>query len=292
MNASIATSGVHPLVHRRPFRKTVEAVVTHVVLAILGLVFLVPFLWLLSTSLKTDPQIFLFPPRWIPSPLTIDQYRLALTTIPFFVYLKNSVVYCVITAIGDVISCSLVSYGLARVRWRGRNALFIVTIATMLLPYQVTLVPLFIIFRTVGWVGTFLPLIVPHFFGSAFYIFLLRQFMLTIPMELADAARIDGASEFRIYRSIVIPLIRPALAVVALFQFLGAWGDFLGPLIYLTDQTTYTISLGLQQYNTQYGTEWGQLMAASTLLTAPIIVLFFFTQRTFIQGVTLTGLKG
>lgn len=267
-------------------------VVVHVVLVVLGLGFTVPFLWLLSTSFKTDPQIFRFPPVWVPHPWTVSQYYLALTTIPFFLYLKNSLIYCGLSVVGDLISCSLVAYGLARLRWRGRDVLFMLTIATLLLPYQVTLVPLFIVFRTLGWVGTFLPLIVPHFFGSAIYIFLLRQFMLTIPQEISEAARIDGAGELRIYWSLLVPAIRPALFTVALFQFQGAWNDFLGPLIYLTDQTTYTISLGLQQYNTQYGTEWGQLMAASTLLTLPIIVLFFFTQRTFIQGIALTGVKG
>jgi multiple sugar transport system permease protein len=193
---------------------------------------------------------------------------------------------------GVLFSCPLVAYGLARIRWPGRNVLFLLTIGLLLLPYQVTLVPLFIIFRTLGWVGTFLPLIVPHFFGNAFFIFLMRQFMMTIPMELSDAAKIDGAGEFRIYWSVIMPLLRPALATVGLFQFQGAWNDFLGPLIYLTDQASYTISLGLQQYNTEHGTEWGQLMAASVLLTLPIIVLFFFAQRTFIQGITLTGIKG
>lgn len=277
---------------RQDLRRTARRLLTHLLLILLGIVFLVPFIWLLSTSLKTDPQIFLFPPRWIPAPFTLLQYHLALTTIPFFVYTRNSLIFCGFTVVGVVLSCSTVAYGLARVRWPGRDVLFLFTLATMLLPFEVTLVPLFIVFRTLGWVGTFLPIIVPTYFGSAFYIFLLRQFMMTLPMELSDAARIDGASEFRIFWSIALPLIRPALAVVALLQFLGAWGDFLGPLIYLTDQKTYTISLGLQQYNTQYGTEWGQLMAASTLLTLPVIVLFFFTQRTFIQGITLTGIKG
>lgn len=289
MSVALAVPGAVP---RQSTGKLLRRVATHVILSILGIIFLVPFIWLLSTSLKTDPQIFLFPPRWIPDPLTFSQYYLALTTIPFFLYTRNSLILCVSTVIGVVFSCSLVSYGLARIRWPGRDLLFMLTLATMLLPFEVTLVPLFIVFRTLGWVGTFLPLIVPSFFGSAFYIFLLRQFMMTLPMELSDAARIDGASELRIFLSIALPLIRPALAVVALLQFLGAWGDFLGPLIYLTDQSTYTISLGLQQYNTQYGTEWGQLMAASTLLTLPVIILFFFTQRTFIQGITLTGLKG
>lgn len=272
--------------------RVVRRGITHLVLIFFGVIFLIPFLWLVSTSLKTDPQIFLFPPRWIPNPVTTNQYHLALTTIPFFMYTRNSLVYCLFTVVGVVFSCSFVAYGLARVRWPGRDLLFLLTIATMLLPFEVTLVPLFIIFRTLGWVGTFLPLIVPTYFGSPFYIFLLRQFMMTIPMELSDAARVDGASEFRIFRSIILQLIRPALAVVALFEFLRAWADFLGPLIYLTDQSTYTISLGLQQYNSEYGTQWGQLMAASTLLTIPVIILFFLTQRTFIQGITLTGIKG
>lgn len=277
---------------RRNTAKLTRRVVTHVVLVALSIVFVIPFLWLLSTSFKIDTQIFHFPPVWIPSPVTFNQYYLAVTTIPFFIYLRNTVIYCAGSVIGVLISCPLVAYGLARIRWPGRDALFLITIGLLLLPYQVTLVPLFIVFRTLGWVGTFLPLVVPHFFGNAFFIFLLRQFMMTIPMDLSDAARMDGAGELRTFWSIVLPLLRPALATVGLFQFQAAWNDFLGPLIYLTDQATYTISLGLQQYNTEHGTQWGQLMAASVLLTLPIIVLFFFTQRTFIQGITLTGIKG
>lgn len=266
--------------------------ITHVVLIILSIIFVIPFLWLISTSLKVDTQIFHYPPIWIPSPFTSSQYYLAVTTIPFFEYLKNSLIYSIGSLIGVILSCSVVAYGLSRLRWPGRNFLFLLTIALLLLPGQVTLVPLFIIFRNLGWVGTFLPLIVPHFFGNAFFIFLLRQFMMTLPMDLSDAARIDGAGEFRIFWSVILPLIRPALATVGLFQFQAAWNDFLGPLIYLTDQSTYTISLGLQQYNSQHTTQWGQLMAASVLLTVPIIVIFFLTQRTFIQGITLTGIKG
>jgi multiple sugar transport system permease protein len=277
---------------RRRLGQRIRLSVTHLVLILLSIVFVIPFLWLISTSFKVDTQIFHYPPVWIPSPLTGVQYQLAVTTIPFFQYLKNSLVYSIGSLIGVILSCSLVAYGLARVRWPGRNFLFLLTIALLLLPGQVTLVPLFIIFRNLGWVGTFLPLIVPHFFGNAFFIFLLRQFMMTLPMDLSDAARIDGAGEFRTFWSVILPLIRPALATVGLFQFQAAWNDFLGPLIYLTDQSTYTISLGLQQYNSQHTTQWGQLMAASVLLTLPIIVIFFLTQRTFIQGITLTGIKG
>jgi multiple sugar transport system permease protein len=162
----------------------------------------------------------------------------------------------------------------------------------MLLPGQVTLIPTFTIFKTLGWIGTSLPLIVPHFFGGAFSIFLLRQFFLTIPHELSDAARIDGCGEFGIYRRVVLPLSRPALATVGLFTFIGAWNDFLGPLLYLNDERTYTLSMGLQRFVSQHGAEWSMLMAASTIMTVPIIILFFLAQRTFIQGITMTGIKG
>jgi multiple sugar transport system permease protein len=272
--------------------RVVRDAIAYVILTVLSIIFIIPFLWILSTSFKVDTQIFHYPPIWFPTPITLSQYYLAVTTIPFFMYLKNSLIYGVGSVIGVILSCALVAYGLARIRWPGRNALFLLTIALLLLPGQVTLVPLFIIFRHLGWVGTFLPLIVPHFFGNAFFIFLLRQFMMTLPMDLSDAARIDGASEIQIFWSVILPLLRPALATVGLFQFQSAWNDFLNPLIYLTDQTTYTISLGLQQYSTEHGTQWGQLMAASVLLTLPIIVLFFLAQRTFIQGITLTGIKG
>jgi len=161
----------------------------------------------------------------------------------------------------------------------------------MMIPYQVTLIPMYIVFNKLGWINTFKPLIVPFFFGTPFYIFLLRQFFMTIPMELSDAAKIDGCSEFRIYWQIILPLTIPALAVVSLFQFIGVWNDFLGPLIYLRDQSKFTLSLGLQQFQSGYHTEWAMLMAAATMVTMPIIVLFFFTQKTFLQGISLTGIK-
>ncbi|MGV3722145.1 MAG: carbohydrate ABC transporter permease, partial [Actinomycetota bacterium] len=176
--------------------------------------------------------------------------------------------------------------------WPGRDALFLILLATMMLPGQVTLIPVFAIFRALGWVDTIKPLVVPQFLGTAFYIFMLRQFFMTIPLELSDAARMDGCSEWDIYRRVILPLARPALATVGLFTFINAWNDFLGPLIYLNDDRKATLSLGLQQFVSQHGAEWSMLMAASTLMTLPIIVLFFFAQRTFIQGITLTGVKG
>jgi multiple sugar transport system permease protein len=270
----------------------IRSALTHVVLIPVAAVFLLPFLWMLSTSLKSDAQLFAYPPEWIPNPFQWANYPRAVSYIPFFTYLKNTLIIAVLSMIGATISSSLVAYSLARIRWPGRQFLLILTIATLMLPFQVTLIPVFLVFKNLGMVGTLLPLILPHFFGVAYYIFLLRQFFASIPMELSEAARIDGASEFRIYWSIVMPLAKPALATVAIFQFIARWRDFLGPLIYLNNQNLYTLSLGLQQYSGEHGREWGLLMAASVLITLPVIIVFFFTQRTFVQGVTLTGIKG
>lgn len=193
---------------------------------------------------------------------------------------------------GTVLSCAFIAYGFARIRWPGRNIIFLIYLSTIMLPAQVTLIPLYLIFRDLGWVGTMLPLVVPHFFGNALYVFLLRQFLLTIPLELSDAAKIDGASELGILWHIMIPLMRPALAVVALFTFVQTYRDFLGPLIYLQNQQDWTISLGLKLFQNMYGAQWQLMMAASTLAMLPTIVLFFFTQKTFVRGIALTGLKG
>jgi len=247
---------------------------------------------MISTSLKPPRQIFVFPPIWIPHPLMWSTYLEALNFVPFLLYLKNTLTICISTVIGVLLSCSLVAYGFSRVQWPERNIVFIILLATMMIPYQVTIIPMYIVFNKLGWINTFKPLIVPFFFGTPFYIFLLRQFFMTIPMELSDAAKIDGCSEFRIYCQIILPLAIPALAVVALFQFIGVWNDFLGPLIYLRDQSKFTLSLGLQQFQSGYHTEWAMLMAAATMVTMPIIVLFFFTQKTFLQGISLTGIKG
>jgi multiple sugar transport system permease protein len=283
--------------HRLTRRRTTlfhfgRQIAFHLALLTLGIAFIVPFFWLLSTSLKPDSQIFVWPPIWIPHPLAFDNYVKGLTFVPFGRFALNSLVIAFGNVVGTVISCSLGAYGLSRIRWPGRDLLFGVVLATMMVPFQVRMIPLFIIFRTLDWIDTLYPLIVPSFFGGAFYVFLLRQFFMSIPRELSEAAKVDGATEFSIYWRIILPLARPALATVALFAFLGAWDDFLGPLIYLNSQQNYTISIGLMIFRGQFGTFWGQLMAVSTVMTAPIIVLFFVTQRTFIQGITLTGLKG
>jgi len=271
--------------------KFAKALLSHFVLIALGVLFFLPFFWLVMTSLKTDDQIFKMS-NWIPAKLHWENYGRAVTYIPFFRYLENTLVICGLSVAGTVLSSSLVAYSFARIKWPGRDALFGVLLATMMLPGQVTLIPVFAIFRTLGWIDTIKPLVVPHFLGTAFYIFMLRQFFMTIPLELSDAARIDGCSEWGIYHRVILPLSRPALATVGLFTFINAWNDFLGPLIYLNDERKATLSLGLQQFVSQHGAEWSLLMAASTLMTLPIILLFFFAQRTFIQGITLTGVKG
>ncbi|MFT5126478.1 MAG: multiple sugar transport system permease protein [Rhodothermales bacterium] len=213
--------------------------------------------------------------------------------ITFLTYLANTLVVAILGVIGVVFASSLAAYGLSRIEWRGRKTLFAATLATMMIPFPVLMVPLYGVFRELGWIGTLMPLWVPAWFGSAFNIFLLRQFFLTIPRELTEAARIDGCSEFGIYWRIVLPLSKPALAVVALFHFLYSWNDFLAPTIFLTKPETFTMALGLQQYQGQHGgSEWHLLMAASVLLILPILALFFFMQKTFIQGIATTGMKG
>ncbi len=226
-------------------------------------------------------------PRWA-------NFQNALAAMRYFPrYLTNTLILCVLTVVGTVLSCSLAAYGFSRIAWRGRDKVFLLALATMMIPFPVIMVPVYTLFRQLGWIGTLRPLWVSSFFANAFSVFLLRQFFLTIPKDLSDAARIDGCSEFRIYWQIMLPLCKPALMVVALFQFMYTWNDFLGPLIYLTDQKDFTLALGLQFFQSQQGgTEWHYLMAASTVVILPIIILFFFTQRTFIEGISMTGLKG
>ncbi|MGQ9631662.1 MAG: carbohydrate ABC transporter permease [bacterium] len=280
------------LKRRRLAKHLLKQTLAHIALAVTSISFVMPFLWMLSTSLKTDPQIFKFPPIWIPNPIDWKNYPDALTFVPFFTFLNNTLIYSFSIAFGTVVSCSLVAYSIARIPWPGRNVLFGIALGTMMIPFQVTMIPLYIIFKKIGWINTYRPLIVPSFFGVPFFIFLLRQFFMTIPQELSDAARIDGCSEFGIYWRIMLPLSKPALATVALFRFLDGWRDFIGPLIFINSEEKFPLSIGIQMFQRLHGTEWALLMAASVCMTVPIIILYFFTQRTFIQGITLTGLKG
>jgi multiple sugar transport system permease protein len=269
--------------------RRLNVTLVYAALIILSVVFFSPFVWLVMTSLKPEAEVFttILPRHWV-----LTQYKDGLTHFPFMLYLRNTMVLCTANVVGVLLSSSLVAYGLSRIPWKGREPLFAVLLSTMMLPAQVTMVPMFAVFKTLGWIDTLLPLTVPAFLGNAFFIFLLRQFFMTIPGDLTDAARLDGCSEFDIYRRVVMPLAKPALATVALFTFLATWNDFIGPLVYLYDEGKFPLSLGLAMFTSQYGSFWGQLMAVSTVMTAPILLLFFLTQRTFIQGITMSGIKG
>jgi multiple sugar transport system permease protein len=353
-------------------RQALRGLLGHAALIIVGLFFLVPFLWMLSTALKTDQDVFRLPPTLLPRDnlrvmvngdelpvydvpsssitrhsdgATVEDgvRRLALVNISdgvgtfvdpetptvtvdarmrdaepilvvalqwhnfpdamnqatrsglgvnFWTYVKNSLIIAFVTILGSLVSAAPVAYGFARVEWPGRDAVFLLVLSTIMLPYQVTMIPMYIVFTSkLHWGDTLLPLIVPSFFGSAFDIFLLRQFFRTIPEEMCDAARVDGATEWRIFTRIVLPLSKPALTSIAIFTFLWAWNDFVGPSIYLTDPQHFTMALGLQDFRGQHQVAWNLLMAASVVFTVPIIIAFFFAQRTFIQGVKLTGMK-
>jgi multiple sugar transport system permease protein len=276
---------------RRARREWGPILATVSLVALAGL-FLLPFLWMLSTSLKADRQVFALPPEWLPRPARWENYPNALSAFPFWRYLGNTLLLCALNVAGSLISCALPAYAFARIPFRGREALFVLTLCTLMLPAQATMLPVFVLFRWLGWIGTFLPLTVPAFFGNAFYIFLLRQFFRTIPGELSDAARIDGCGEGGIFWRVILPLAKPALVSVALFTFIATWTDYIGPLVYLHDERQYTLALGLTAFLGKHGAEWNLLMAAAAVVTAPLLVLFLLAQRTFVQGVTLTGLKG
>ena len=273
------------------WRPSGRVLLVEALLVIVALFFLVPFAWLVSMSLKPEAQVFSTSLIWIPHPVMWSNYLGAINEFPFVRYFINTMIVCTFVVIGSTASSSFVAYGFARVQWPGRDLLFIVVLATLILPVQVVLIPQFLLFRSLGWVNTYLPLIVPTFFGNAFFIFLFRQFYLGLPSELADAARIDGCNELNIYLRIILPLSRPVLATAAIFSFIGAWSDFLGPLIYLNDASKYTLSIGVQQVIGQ-SPHWTQLMAVGVVMTLPILVLFFFVQRTFIQGISFSGIKG
>lgn len=246
-----------------------------------------------STSLKPDNQVFADHIHWIPNPIAWNNYARALAAFPFLLYLRNTTVITVLGLTGQLLTGPLVAYSFARLRWPLRDFWFIVLLGTIMIPSFVTLVPRFILFHLLGWINTFAPLVVPSFFGGTpFSVFLLRQYFLTIPLELSDAARIDGASEFTLYWRIILPLAGPAIAAVAIFSFTDHWNDFIGPLIYLNPQNLWTLSLGLLSFQTEIGTALNLLMAASLVVVLPVLILFFTAQRWFISGIALTGIKG
>lgn len=281
---------------RIDFRRVSGRVIIFCLLAVGAVIFAVPFLWLLSSALKEPAKIWLFPPQWIPNPVRVANFTEALTRAPFGLYALNTLKIVGLNLVGTLFSTSLAAYAFARLRFKGRDVVFTILLSTMMLPWAVTMIPNYIIFRNLRWIDTVLPLVVPSFFGvgpsCVFYIFLLRQFFRTIPRDYADAARIDGATEFGIFWRLMLPLTKPALTVVAIFSILYHWNDFMAPLIYLTSPGNYTVSLGLASFKGLYMTEWHYLMAASVISVLPVLVLFFVAQRYFIQGVVMSGLKG
>ena len=280
---------VPPAVRRR---RVLTSVANHAVVIALALAFLLPFVFIVATALMTNQQA-LSPNVW-PHPFVWSNFSTVFHSFPFVRYTLNTVTYAGLATVGVLLSCTPVAYALSRLRWRGRQVAFLLVLSTLMLPPQVTIVPLYVIFVRLHWIGTLKPLIVPLFFGDAFSIFLLRQFFMTIPQELSDAARVDGAGELQILLRVIVPLAKPALAAVALFQFLYSWNDFFNPLLYAgSNPNAWTLAVALQQFtNLSRGVLWNLQMAASLLFMLPVIVIFFFAQKAFVQGVTLTGVKG
>ena len=267
-------------------------VLLHVTMICLSLLFLIPLCWMMSTSLKSPEELFLSDIKWIPTHFRWLNYIQAFQYVNLLNAFKNTLFLCLVNVAGVIFSSSLAAYAFSVLRWKYKNLFFYLTLSTMMLPEMVTLVPQFVLFQKLGFYGTYLPLIAPCLFGNAFYIFLFRQFFMTIPYELHEAASIDGSSELLIYFKIYMPLSLPAISVVALFQFLATWNDLMRSSIYLIDQNQYTLSLALQQFKAQHGgTEWALLMAASTIVVLPIIFIFFIAQKTFVQGISMTGIK-
>ncbi|MCL4862224.1 MAG: carbohydrate ABC transporter permease [Caldilineaceae bacterium] len=278
---------------RRLFSTVAQQLIVYSLLLVFGLAFLLPFLWTVSSSLKPPGAGFRFPPEFIPREFVWGNYPKVFEMIPYGMFFRNSLFVTGVALLGELFSASLVAYAFARLRFPGRNFLFIVLLATMMIPYPVTMVPTFLLFKTLGWVNTYLPLILPPWFGPAFSIFLLRQFFLTVNTELAEAARVDGAGEFLIYLRIMLPLSKPALATVALFGFVFYWNDFLNPLIYLSESSMYTLALGVNYLRSfRGGGDVAVQMAASVMFVAPCILLFLIAQRFVVEGIVTTGIKG
>lgn len=274
--------------------RRIQHAATHFVLLLGALLVMFPVAWMISTSLKSPEQVKDYPPVWIPTPVVWENYINAITIfpIPFFVFVWNSLYMSLANVVGSIVSNTVVGFAFARLRFRGSRVLFLLVLSTMMLPQQVTMIPLFILFSKLGWINTYYPLIVPQFFGNAFYVFLLRQFFSTIPRDLDDAARIDGCGIFGLFFRILLPLARPAIGIVAIFEFTGSWNWFLGPLIYLSKMETFPLSLALSLLNSTYRVLWSELMVVSFIAMIPPLVLFFIAQKAYIQGIVMTGVKG
>jgi len=273
-------------------RRGVQLLGVYAIILFSALLTVIPFLWMVSTSLKTRDQLYIFPPEWIPSPINLESYTILFNPLPFDTFFLNSTFIAVLSTLGTLLACSLAAYAFARLRFPGRDVIFGLLLATMMIPGQVLLLPLFILYKNINWLDTLYPLWVPAFFGSAFGTFLLRQFFLTLPSELTDAAKIDGCSHFGIYWRIILPLAGPGLATLGIFSFMGSWNSFLVPLIVISSIDLRTVPLGLAALQDSNEIRLNAVMAASTLSVLPILIVFFFAQKYFVQGVVLTGIKG
>lgn len=266
--------------------------IIYIILIFGAIIMFMPFLWMIRSALMTDAQIFTIPPEWIPRPFRWENYSEAFSYAPFLRYFINTIIIVVLVVIGNVVSCSITAYSFSRLEWKGRDLVFALVMSTMMMPYAVTLIPTFAGWSFLGAVNTFIPLTLPAWLGAnGMFVFLLRQFFLGIPRELDEASYLDGASPLVVLFKVILPLSKPALIVVALFSFVATWNDFLGPLIYLADENRYTLALGLESFQSAYGSQWGYIMAISSVIILPSIILFFTLQKYFIQGVALTGGK-
>jgi multiple sugar transport system permease protein len=277
----------------RPAPRLPPTAAVHALLLPGAVAMLAPFFWMATTSLKAHRYVFAYPPQIIPNPIVFQNYTDALTELPVALAYFNSLKIAVLVTGGTLLTCSLAGYAFAKLRFRGRDALFLTILATMMIPGQITLLPAFVFYQKIGWLNTHYPLIVPGVLTNPFGVFLMRQFLRTVPTELEDAARVDGANPLRIYWSLMLPLIKPALATLGIFTFMGSWNDFLAPLIFLSSPSMMTVPVLLASFRGVYGTtEWGPLMAASCMAVAPVLAVYAFAQRYFVEGITLTGLKG
>ncbi|MCI8317263.1 MAG: carbohydrate ABC transporter permease [Lachnospiraceae bacterium] len=273
-------------------KKKLKRVGIYAILLLVAAFFFIPIVWMISTSLKGSDEVFLSPPRWIPKNILWSNYTAAFEAIPYLKYLLNTLQTTGLAVIGNIISAPMIGYAFGKLRWPGRDKVFLLVIATMMLPFSVTMIPLYSMSAKFGWINTYIPLVLPDFLGKSYFIFLMRQFYMNLPDELLEAARIDGAGEFWVYKKIALPLVKPAIVTVALFSAVWSWTDFMGPLIYLNRAEKWTISLGLSQFTNTYGVDWSLLMAAAVIAIVPMVILFFCLQRYFIEGSMNSGIKG
>lgn len=278
----------------RKKKESLKKGIIHIILVITSIGFMFPFLWMLFTALKTPEELIKGTSVFFPSNPQWMNFVTAVRSIPFLLYLKNSILIVALVTLGTIFSATTAAYAFAKLKWKGRDIWFVVMLGTMMIPIQVILIPTYIMYKEIGWLGTKLPLIVPAFLGggAAFYIFLLRQFFLGLPKDLTESAIMDGATHFQIFLKIMLPLSKPAIITVALLTFMGSWNDYFGPLIFLSNPNDWTLALGLRAFQMQYGGRYDLMMAASVIIMMPTLILFFFAQKQFIEGITFTGIKG